>query len=172
MNDNKQPTQSDAEIVASVDAALDGMSHRKRREFFIKMVAESSLADVKAQRQAFEAQLVERAAEIDEIDRIDAHDIRQIYADTIAAKENTASRAITVPLVLVVFGGLGMWAGIANGNGWVIAASVCLLLWALARISLSYRRTSAMLQFRESHQALTSDSTQRTGWVEKQTVSF
>jgi hypothetical protein len=60
------------------------------------------------------------------------HDnVRQICADAIDAKEKEASRAFAITLALVAFGGgPGMWAGIAGGNGWAIAASVCALLAA------------------------------------------
>jgi hypothetical protein len=130
MSGDKRQTQRDGDIAASIDAALDGMSHRKKREFFIKMVAEAPLADLKAHREAVDAQIAKRSAEIEEIDRIDIADMRQIYADAIATKEAEARRAALIPLALVAAGGLGMWAGIAGGNGWMIAASVCALLAA------------------------------------------
>lgn len=109
---------------------MDAMTKDQQREFVAKCLMESSLTDVKAQRDAFEAHIAEHAVEIEEGDKSDIEDMRKIYADTIAIKESEARRQIIVPLVLAVIAGLAMWGGIGTGNGWLIACSLGLFIAA------------------------------------------
>jgi hypothetical protein len=118
--------QSDKEV----DDYLSGLTKDQQRELLKKIVAESSLADVKSQRDQFEAHIAERAAEIDEGDKADIAEMRKIYEDAIAVKEREARREVLLPLVLATVATVAMWRGIEIGNGWLIASSLVLFLWA------------------------------------------
>jgi Protein of unknown function (DUF4236) len=126
MGDALQPTMTTAEV----DTALDGMSHRKRRALFVALVDSETLPELRKHREAIEAYAVEHASEVEPIDEIDLADMRQIFADAIAAKEAEANRATLKPLALVAAGGIGIWAGIASGNGLFVAAGIVSLFAA------------------------------------------
>jgi hypothetical protein len=113
-----------------VDAAMDGMTKDQQREFAAKCIMQSSLADVRAQSEAFEAHIAEHAADIEESDKADIEGMRKIYADALAIKEHEARNQTILPLSLATLAGLAMWAGIATANGWGIAGSVVLFLVA------------------------------------------
>lgn len=114
----------------AVSAAMDGMTKDQQRELAAKCVMASSLADVKAQRDAFEAHLVDHAAEIEDGDLADIEQMRKVYAEAITLKEVQARRHVFLPLLLAALAGLAMWAGIAASSGWLIASSLGLLLSA------------------------------------------
>ena len=106
------------------------MTKGQRRGLFAKCVTEASLADVRAQRDAFEAYVAEHAEEIDDGDRADLEDARKIYADAIASKRAEDRRQVAESLVLAAIVGSAMWWGIATGNGWPVAGSLVLFLVA------------------------------------------
>lgn len=116
----------------AVAAAMDSMTKEEQREFARKCMVAAPLPDVRAQQTAFEAHLVEHAADIEEADHADIDQMRTIYAEAIAVKQAQARRQLFLPLVLALVAGLAMWGGIANANGWVIAWSLLLLLVAAA----------------------------------------
>jgi hypothetical protein len=90
-----------------VDVVMDGMTKEEEREFFIKCVGESSLDDLKRSFAATEAYFAKHAAEIDDSDKALMEDVRRIYADAIAIKENEraghrVSSFIAAALVIVL----------------------------------------------------------------------
>ena len=113
-----------------VDAAMDGMTKSEQREFFIKCIQESTLAEVKNQQIAFQAHIDEHISEVDEGDKADIEDMRRIYVDTIATKEHEAQQEILLPLGLAALAGISMWVGVVQGNGWAIAGGLILFLAA------------------------------------------
>ena len=50
--------------------------------------------------------------------------MRESFAHAIAAREAEWRRETLKPLALVAAGGVGIWAGIASGNGLLIAAGI------------------------------------------------
>jgi hypothetical protein len=56
--------------------------------------------------------------------------MRESFAHAIAAREAEWRRETLKPLALVAAGGVGIWAGIASGNGLLIAAGIVSLFAA------------------------------------------
>jgi hypothetical protein len=130
MNGTAGTQTSNQRLNQHVDVALGDMTKDQRRDLFRTIVAGSSLDDVRSQRAHFEAQIAEHMFDIDEGDKADIEEMRRIYAEAIALKERQARYALLFPLLLAAAGSFAMWRGIQTGNGWLIAGSLVLFLWA------------------------------------------
>lgn len=115
----------------TVRSLMDGMNKDQQRELFKKCISKATLADAKAQRDAFDAYVVEHASEIDEDDQAELADMRKIYADAISEKEAQASNSGGKFWVFVSVAALLMCGGLASNDSLCVVLSFVFMFLAV-----------------------------------------